>query len=173
MIRLCFDYGHGGKDSGAIYKGRYESHDNLDIGTRVARILRTQGCIVDETRTGDHTVSLWERIRFENRNRYDYFLSFHRNAFRPEFARGVETYIYLTRNKKALNLAKGIQKELFRIGFANRGVKTGSFYVLRNTYAPALLIELGFIDNTLDNRLFDENKEDIAKSIAKMIINRS
>lgn len=170
MIRLCFDYGHGGRDPGAVYKGRYESHDNLDIGTKVAKILRENSIIVDETRTGDDTVSLWQRIKFENAKDYDYFISFHRNAFKPETARGVETYIYLTKNKKALTLAKKIQKNLSNIGFINRGVKLGNFYVLRNTKAPALLIELGFIDNTLDNRLFDEKKDDIAYSIAKAII---
>lgn len=170
MIKLCFDYGHGGRDPGAVYKGRYESHDNLDIGARVAKILRVNGIIVDETRTGDDTVSLWQRTRFENMKDYDYFISFHRNAFSPETAKGVETYIYLTKNKKALNLAKKIQKNLSSIGFINRGVKTASFYVLRNTKSPALLIELGFIDNTLDNRLFDEKKDEIAGSIAKAII---
>lgn len=36
MIKLCFDYGHGGKDSGASYKGRKESDDVLRIGKAVA-----------------------------------------------------------------------------------------------------------------------------------------
>ena len=36
MIRLCFDYGHGGQDSGASYKGRKESDDVLSIGKAVA-----------------------------------------------------------------------------------------------------------------------------------------
>lgn len=170
MTRLCFDYGHGGKDPGAIYKNRYESHDNLDIGTKVAQILRGNGIMVDETRTKDITLSLWQRIRFENAKDYDYFISFHRNAFKPETARGVETYIYLTKNKKALTLAKKIQKNLSNVGFINRGVRLGNYYVLRNTKAPALLIELGFIDNTLDNSLFDEKRDEIANSIARSII---
>ncbi|MEW8974507.1 MAG: N-acetylmuramoyl-L-alanine amidase [Tissierellaceae bacterium] len=53
-----------------------------------------------------------------------------------------------------------IQKGLSSIDFINRGVKTVNFYVLRNTYASALNIELGFIDNALDNRLFDEKRGD-------------
>ena len=40
MVRLCFDYGHGGEDSGACYNGRKESNDVLSIGKEVANELR-------------------------------------------------------------------------------------------------------------------------------------
>jgi len=40
-------------------------------------------------------------------------------------------------------------------GFKNRGVKKADFYVLRETKMPAVLIEIGFIDNSIDNALFD------------------
>ena len=36
MARLCFDYGHGGKDSGALYNGRKESNDVLSLGKAIA-----------------------------------------------------------------------------------------------------------------------------------------
>ncbi len=95
MARLCFDYGHGGSDSGACYNGRKESMDVLDIGRKVAAEVRMHGITVDETRTTDATVSLQQRSDFENMQSYDYFISFHRNAFSPEKATGVETYTYL------------------------------------------------------------------------------
>ena len=28
MARICLDYGHGGSDPGAVYKGRKEADDN-------------------------------------------------------------------------------------------------------------------------------------------------
>ncbi len=34
---IMFDYGHGGKDSGATYKGRKEKDDNLKLGKDVYR----------------------------------------------------------------------------------------------------------------------------------------
>ena len=71
MIKLCFDYGHGGKDSGASYKGRKESDDVLRIGKAVAEELRRHGVVVDETRTGDVAVSLKERSGFENKGNYE------------------------------------------------------------------------------------------------------
>ena len=172
MARLCLDYGHGGEDPGAIYKGRCEKDDTLNLGRAVAKELRRCGVIVDETRTKDITVSLKERSSFEKSGRYDYFISFHRNAFKPEKAKGVETYTYLNQGAKAKELADKIQKELVDVGFANRGVKKDNFHVLRETKAPAVLIEIGFIDNTHDNQLFDDKFNEIAKVISKAILSQ-
>ena len=170
MIKLCFDYGHGGKDPGATYQGRRESEDVLSIGKELAQYLRAQGIRVDETRSSDRRVSLWERSRFENKGNYDYFISFHRNAFRPEVGRGAETYVYHKGSPKAYTLAKGIQTALAQIGFRDRGVKKGDFYVLRNTRAPALLIEIGFLDNTRDNALFDQKRREIVVALGQVIL---
>jgi N-acetylmuramoyl-L-alanine amidase len=172
MARLCFDYGHGGDDPGAIYKGRCEKDDTLNLGRAVAKELRRYGVIVDETRTKDITVSLKERSNFERKGRYDYFISFHRNAFKPEKAKGVETYTYLNQGAKAKELANKIQSSLVNVGFVNRGVKKANFHVLRETKAPAVLIEIGFIDNSKDNQIFDNKFEKIVKAISKAILSQ-
>jgi N-acetylmuramoyl-L-alanine amidase len=170
MARICTDYGHGGNDSGAVYKGRKESDDNLALGKAVTAELRRHGVIVDETRTEDIAVSLNERSNFENQQVYDYFISFHRNAFKPEQAKGVETYTYLNPGGKAKGLADKIQAALGGVGFTNRGVKAANFHVLRETKAPAVLVEVGFIDNTGDNQLFDGKRDEIVKAIAGAIL---
>lgn len=170
MARLCFDYGHGGEDPGATYNSRKESNDVLSIGRSIAAEVRRHGVTVDETRTSDITVSLNDRSNFENRNTYDYFISFHRNAYEPEKAKGVETYTYLNPGSKSKGLAESIQASLVALGFINRGVKEANFHVLRETKAPAVLIEIGFIDNTGDNNLFDAKRNEIIKAIAKAIL---
>jgi N-acetylmuramoyl-L-alanine amidase len=170
MARLCFDYGHGGEDPGATYNGRKESNDVLSIGRAVVAEVRRHGVTVDETRTSDITVSLNDRSNFENRNTYDYFISFHRNAYEPEKARGVETYTYLNPGAKSKSLAQKIQTSLVALGFADRGVKEANYHVLRETKALAVLVEIGFIDNTGDNNLFDSKKNEIIKVLAKGIL---
>jgi N-acetylmuramoyl-L-alanine amidase len=172
MARLCFDYGHGGSDPGAVYMGRNESEDVLAVGREAARILRRHGVVVDETRTADVSLSLKERSDFENRGTYDYFISFHRNAFKPETAAGVETYTYLNPGAKSKGLAEKIQSSLVGVGFANRGVKTANYQVLRETKAPAVLIEIGFIDNSQDNALFDAKRDEIIKAVAGAILSQ-
>ena len=170
MARLCFDYGHGGEDGGACYNGRKESNDVLNLGKEVAEEVRRHGVTVDETRTSDITVSLNDRSDFENRNAYDYFISFHRNAYEPEKAKGVETYTYLNPGAKSKDLAQRVQASLVGLGFTDRGVKEANFHVLRETKAPAILIETGFIDNSEDNNLFDAKRNEIIKAIAKAIL---
>jgi N-acetylmuramoyl-L-alanine amidase len=136
----------------------------------VAVELRQHGVIVDETRTADVAVSLNERGNIENRQSYDYFISFHCNAFKPEQAKGVETYTYLNPGAKAKGLAEKIQTALVNIGFTNRGVKAANFHVLRETKAPAVLVEVEFIGNTEDNQLFDNKRDEIVVAIAGAIL---
>lgn len=167
---ILFDYGHGGQDPGATYKGRHESKDVLRIGQAVAKRLRAAGVTVDETRSADTTLSLDQRVKTELKKNYDYFISFHRNAFKPEQATGAEVYVYRAYNAKSKALAKKIQQAMVNIGFRDRGVKEAEFYVLKHTKAPALLLEIGFLDNSKDNQLFDGKFEAIADGIAKVIL---
>lgn len=170
MTRLCMDYGHGGSDPGASYKGRKEKDDVLKLGLAVAKELRSYGVLIDETRTKDVTLSLKERSDFEKKKEYDYFISFHRNAFKAEKASGVETFTYINQTAKAKSLADKIQKNLVDIGFIDRTVKRANFHVLRETKSPAVLIEVGFIDNTKDNEFFDSKFDKIVEAITKAIL---
>lgn len=99
-----------------------------------------------ETRTTNETLGLGARVKRDKADKYDYFVSFHRNAHSPETARGAEVYTYPT--AKAKDLAVQLQNALVRVGFTNRGAKVANYYVLRNTRSPAVLIEAGFIDDT-------------------------
>jgi len=170
MINMCFDFGHGGSDSGASYKGRFEKIDTLKLGMAVAKEVRRHGVKVDETRTADKTMSLSARSSFERRKNYDYFISFHRNAFKPEAASGVETFTFTRQTAKARSLATKIQKNLVAVGFKDRGVKKANFHVLRETRSPAVLIEVGFIDNSRDNKIFDSKFNEIVKAITRAIL---
>lgn len=165
---ILFDYGHGGTDPGATYKGRKEAGDVLRLGQAVAKQLRAQGIQVDETRTTNQSLTLQQRTQKETQKNYDYFISFHRNAFKPEATTGVEVYVY-SPTSKAKPLADKLQQALVNIGFTNRGVKTAAYYVLKHTKAPALLLEIGFIDNTKDNELFDTKFNEITHAIVSAI----
>ncbi|MFY9119184.1 MAG: N-acetylmuramoyl-L-alanine amidase [Syntrophomonadaceae bacterium] len=172
MAKICLDYGHGGKDPGTVYKGRKESNDNLSLGRAVAAELSGHGVEVIETRATDKTVSLGERSGIANSSGCDYFISFHRNAFKPEQAKGAETFVYTTPGTKSLQLGEKIQKAMADVGFVNRGVKKANFYVLRETKSPAVLVEIGFLDNTGDNKLFDSKRNEIIEAIVKAVLSQ-
>lgn len=171
MAKWLLDAGHGGTDPGACYKGRRECDDTLRLTKRIGEILKANGETVEYIRTTDTTVSLSQRSQKENAGSYDYFVSLHRNAFSPEQAKGVETYIYngsYASKERNRSFATKVNTALINgSGYYNRGVKEANYHVLRETKCPAILIEVGFIDNTGDNSIFDNKFESIAQSIAK------
>lgn len=166
---IIFDYGHGGKDSGASSGNRLEKNDVLKLGKDVKKIVEGYGVKVDETRVDNRYISLTGRCNIANKKNYDYFISFHRNAFNTK-ARGVETYTHTTRKPQAVAMANEINKGMVKIGFINRGVKSANFTVLAKTKAPAVLMEVGFIDNKDDNKLYDDNYDMLVQEIAKGIL---
>ena len=173
---VCLDPGHGGNDSGCVSGKRHESDDALTMAKLVKQYLEQENVQVVLTRTKDKYVELSERAKCANQAGADYFVSIHRNLNPLGF--GVETWTRANYSKESDALAKAIQKRLVKVGVQqDRGVKHGtqesassSYYVLRKTKMPGVLIELGFIDNQKDNQLLDKHKKAYAKAIAKGII---
>lgn len=168
--RVCLDYGHGGNDLGASYRGNYESRDTIRLGKIISSYLESFGIVVIETRNKDIYVSLSDRCKIGNYYKVDLFVSIHRNAFIAERANGVEAYVYKTTSIKTQDLAEKLVKTLSEFGFKNRGVKDANFFVLKKTSMSAILLEVGFIDSSLDNRIFEEKLEDIGSSIGREIV---
>lgn len=59
-----------------------------------------------------------------------------------------------------------------RTPFVNRGVKQAAFYVLRGTYSPGILVEMGFMTNSGDEKILNDKKgrTKIASAIYKGIL---
>ena len=43
MTKIMIDAGHGGADPGAVYNGRQEKDDNLNLALAVGRFLEEDG----------------------------------------------------------------------------------------------------------------------------------
>ncbi len=167
MATIIIDAGHGGYDAGAVNGSRYEKNDNLRMALAVGQRLKNCGVRVIYTRDDDTFIPLLERSRISNNNNVDLFASFHRNSATNPSANGVETIVYTNASQKARRAASNLQNALADVGIqSDRGVKTGNLSVLRETTAPALLLELGFISNDRDNQLFDSRFDAYADTIA-------
>jgi N-acetylmuramoyl-L-alanine amidase len=96
--RIVIDPGHGGKDPGAIGRGRLlEKTVVLRISRHLRRQLKAKGLEVFLTRDGDQYLTLEERAAFANRLGADLFVSIHANASRNRASHGVESYLLDTR----------------------------------------------------------------------------
>ena len=162
---VYLDAGHGGYDPGASYFGISEKSLTLAIQSRVKAKLESEGYQVVTTRTSDTYVDLTNRSRAANASESDIFVSIHINASGSSAAQGIETYYYQpyaeypsrinatyhanpTRLSMSDTLANAIQSSLINAtGAQNQGVKRQTFAVLRETTAPAVLLELGFLSN--------------------------
>lgn len=168
---ICIDAGHGGADPGATNGGLYEKAVTLATAKLLRKELEAAGFNVVLTREIDKALLLQERCDISNRAKADIFVSIHCNSAENAEANGVETWRYPSTSKKAL--AENVQRRMIAAtGRKDRGVKEGKFYVLKNTKAPAILCEIGFISHAEESRkLFTTSYQTtIAKAICQGII---
>lgn len=72
------------------------------------------------------------------------------------------------------DIAKRICNQMSKLGFRNRGVKASSgLYVLNQTKAPAVLIEVCFVDDKDDADLYKKNKDAVARAILNAVLNHN
>ncbi len=164
---IMLDAGHGGRDPGAVYQGRREKDDTLNLVFAIGEILQNNGIDVEYTRTTDVYESPFQKAQEANEAGVDFFISIHRNSLpTANAASGVESLVY---NKEGIKyeMAQNINAQLETVGFVNLGVQARpNLVVLRRTKMPAVLVEVGFINSDVDNNLFDNNFQDIAQAIA-------
>lgn len=177
--KLFIGVGHGGSDPGAVGYIREETV-NLNIALACRNYLKDYDVEILLSRTKDEDDPLTEEIRecnrFITKRSQGMAVDIHNNAGGGD---GFEAY-YSVGGGDGKVLAKNIEKEIKLIGQNSRGVKTkanssGSDYFgfIRQTIAPAVIVECVFVDNKKDAAQADtlaEQKvfgEAIAKGIVK------
>jgi len=142
---VYLDPGHGGYDPGASGNGIVEKELVLNLGKRVKSKLEEKGIQVVMSRTSDEFISLADRSSGANSINPDIFVSIHVNSALSSAAAGIETFYYKNMDKP---LAQDLQNKLISYtGAGNRGVKSASYHVVRETKMPASLVEVGFLSN--------------------------
>lgn len=126
-----------------------ESKENRPVGDKVIQKLRALGhTVIDCSCNSASNVDeqLVAIVKKANAQKLDIFLSLHLNA-----GGGTGAEIYTTNTSGAKEEAKRlIEIYCKRTGFRNRGHKFSELYVLRHTNAPAMLLEMCFVDTESD-----------------------
>lgn len=165
---IVWDAGHGGIDPGACLGARHESNDVLKLVLAAGKKLEAEyECKSVYTRKTDIYKSPSKRASEANKIDADLFVSVHRNDATDTSANGFEVCVFSLTGIK-YELGKLLCEDMENIGFRNRGVKARpNLTVLRATDMNAVLLEVGFIRNKKDNKLFDDRFNEIVEAIVK------
>lgn len=169
MARKVFlGVGHGGKDPGAVANGFQEKDLNLTIALACRDALERHGIQTLMSRTKDEDETLSGKIKMSNDFGPDLTMDIHNNA-----GGGDGAEVFYSRTGSGKTLAENILEEFKAIGQNSRSIKTklnsqglDYFGFIRNTDAPAVLVECAFIDNTKDLQIIDTEAEQQAFGVA-------
>lgn len=163
LFKLCIDPGHGMNnakrgvlDTGAVYGSFRENEIALTWGLELLQACRARGVDAIITRASQSvSTPLSSRVPRAVQARCTHFLSLHVNDADDMSANGVET---LYRRKESLSFAKLVQDTVRPIlGLKDRGIKQRSnLAVLASPAMRSALLEVGFIGNLQDRRIFAE-----------------
>lgn len=175
MSKVFIGVGHGGKDNGAVANGFKEDELNLSIAIACRDELKRHGVEVGLSREKDQNDTLADEIKKCNAFAPDYAVEIHNNAGGGD---GAEIYHHFG-GGKGKTLAENILSEIISVGQNSRGLKTkknsqGKDYYgwIRQTNAPAVLIECAFLDNKKDIAVLSTaaKQKAMGKAIARGVL---
>ena len=172
---ILIDAGHGGNDPGKVgVDGVLEKDLNLTLAKKLEVLLEQQDMEVMLIREEDHGLyddgasnkkaqDMKRRCELINSEQPACVVSIHQNSYHEESVRGAQVFYYGT-SKESEQLAKLLQTELIRAGdpeSARQARANDTYYLLKKTAVPTVLVECGFLSNWEDcAKLQDENYQD-------------
>lgn len=165
--KVFIGVGHGGSDPGAV-KYFTEKEYTLKTAKAVAEYLKEYGIEYKLSRTSDIDTDMDSKVKMCNDYNPDIVIDVHYNA---GGGTGFEVYHSVV-GGTSKTLAENINANVKKI-FASRGVKTKKldngkdyFAIIRETKAPAVLVEGGFVDTKSDADFVKNNYKKLAKAYA-------
>ena len=165
QAKIVLDAGHGGWDPGKTGTGGVNEKElNLLVAEKLAEYLEQGGAEVILTRTSDDALGegkqtdMAERKRIVNESGGDLLISIHQNAFPSADAKGAQVF-YHKSSKKGKLLAECLQinlKERVDGNNHRQAKENDSYYILRMTEIPAVIVECGFLTNQEEEKLLND-----------------
>lgn len=171
---VIIDAGHGGEDGGAVSAdGIPESHINLAIAKRAESLLLFLGQETLMTRTGEEAVysddaatlrekkvsDLKNRVAMINEQKEAVLLSIHQNSL-PAHPNVHGAQVFYNTIAPGQKMAESVQLVLNeQINSGNEKAAKpidGSVYLMKNSQAPSILMECGFMSNGNEVQLLQQ-----------------
>ena len=168
---IVLDPGHGGMDPGKVgTTGCYEKDINLQITEKLKMFLEMEGIEVILTRDGDYGLysesdsgkkiaDMRNRVRLIEEKTPDLTVSIHQNSYSDVSIKGAQAF-YFSGSAESKELAGIIQERLVSTLDKENHRKekaNDSYYLLKNTTCPAVIVECGFLSNDAECRLLEKD----------------
>lgn len=167
---IVIDPGHGGFDPGKVgVNDVLEKDINLSIAFRLKTVLEENGFEVLLTRTQDQglygtnesnkkSADMKARVKVINEARPVLAISIHQNSFPQADCKGAQVF-YHVQSEDGEKLAEHIQEQIkLVINDGNHRVakSNDSYYMLKKTECPIVIVECGFLSNPTEAELLLE-----------------
>ncbi len=178
---IVIDAGHGGADPGKLgINGEEERELNLQIALRLKRLLEAEEIEVVLTRTDENGLysegadnkkleDMHKRCEIITEAMPVFTISIHQNSYPEEYVKGAQTFYY-GKSSEGKELAETIQSSMIeRLDKENhRSAKANeSYYLLKRTPTPTVIVECGFLSNAGEAALLatEDYQEQVAWAI--------
>jgi N-acetylmuramoyl-L-alanine amidase len=175
--KIILSAGHGGKDPGASGNNYIERDLAIELRDMVVAELQKEGIepLTDSNTNALSQTLAWLRGKFSKR---DILVDIHWNASANVEAKGSEVIVPDNVSKFEHELAQSLLKIFTSVGFKDRGIRPEKLTARRSLAwmkadAETVLIEVCFITNLTDMKLYQANKWGIARRIAGVLKSKS
>lgn len=176
---IVVDSGHGGSDPGKVgINGVLEKDINLYVSKKLQKCLEEEGYQVIMTREDENGLAdskvedMKTRVTVINENKPLLAVSIHQNSYEQESIHGAQVFYY-THSKEGETAAKVMQDALLAVdpGNTRQAKANDTYYLLKRTEVPAIIVECGFLSNGEEADLLntEEYQQKLAEAIARGI----
>lgn len=169
---IVIDPGHGGFDPGKIGVDEVLEKDiNLSISLKLRDLLEKEGYQIIMTRTEDcglyqstdsnkKRADLKNRVDLINNSNAALAISIHQNSFNQESSKGAQVFYHESseKGKFCAELMQETMKEKLADGNHRMARANDSYYMLRKTQCPLIIIECGFLSNYEEEKLLEQDE---------------
>lgn len=183
---VVIDAGHGGFDSGKVgLKGVLEKDINLAIALKLRTLLEQEGINVIMTRETDDGLydegeankkqqDMKRRCSLINEAKPRAAVSIHQNSFTQESVKGPQVFYYETsvEGKRLAEILQDTLNEQLEISRPREMKANDTYYLLKKTEVPTVIVECGFLSNREEEALLstEEYQNRTAEAICKGIL---
>lgn len=185
-ITVVVDAGHGGVDSGKVgVNGALEKEINLSIAKKLAALLEKNGITAVLTReedTGLYDADEANKKQQDMKRRCAMIdelepvlaVSIHQNSYTEGSVRGPQVFFYES-SEQGREIAATLQEalnEILEIERPREIKANDSYYLLRKTKNPTVIVECGFLSNSgeAEKLVTDAYQEKVAEAVCSGIL---